>query len=767
MGGPPITLLKPGALVARMGEDQDELDKMIPLNYIMNWFDNQLDSKSASSMSDRIVILQSKTGSGKSTSIAPTLYLRFFKKYRKQIVITQPRVLTTVEIPTDISKIDTYKKPNKDGLSIELYRNLGYQTQMYVSKPKEKGILFVTTGILLQYLKNMDDDKFCKKFKFIIIDEAHDRSLDVDLILLMMKKLIKRSLKKEPPFLILMSATINVAQYSKYFNTKTIFEVNGQSKPIQTIYPSVDVDNIYSKSCEIIAGLDEYEKQNPSDVYEKGIRDVIIFMPSVAPIKRMIEELSKLNYTLKNKILPISITSADINGGTDSYASIVKDFRRLKVLVDDKLVPAYRRVIVSTNVAETGLTLESLRYCIDTALQFTNEFNPRHGINIMMTKPTTSSMSLQRKGRVGRKHPGVFYPLFTEETFNNMIVDNTPNIAVEDMSVHLLALIAREESTSDDLPVYEMLTPPSDDSVNYSLEKLFTLGAIDNTGKITAIGKIMNSFRKISVEASKMIVSGFYYDVSVKELAILAVLLNYRKSDFIIENDKTKKTSYDTAALLDDFYETPTFNSSICDTMNYNRLKSKLLIGCEMLELLMIYQRFKDKFKTLKGYKLLEWCDKKGLNSYTLFSIHEALEEMNWHLSEIFYFNPYEESNNGFLYQVLKRSGDVNDTELVEHVIKLKNCIYQGFKNNLLLWNNDKLCFQTLSGIDVVVKSKLVSQLSYQKIGANFEQDRPRALIYKEILTRQDPKSGQFIHEASLISVMDGYVHIDPDFIMS
>lgn len=769
MGGPPITLLKPGALVARMGEKQDELDKMVPLNYIMSWFDKKLQSKNANSMSDRVVILQSKTGSGKSTSVAPTLYLRFFKRYRKRIVITQPRVLTAIEIPKDIAKIDVYQKPNKDGLSIELYRNLGYQTQDYVRKTKEKGILFTTTGILLQYLKTMSDAQFCKKFKFIIIDEAHDRSLDVDLILLMMKNLIKRNLSSDAPFLILMSATINVDQYSEYFSTKTVFEVNGQSKPIETIYPTVKVDDIYAKTCEIVAGLEDYEKNNKSHVYEKGIRDVIVFMPSTAPIKRMVMELSKLNSTLTKKILPISITSADINGGSPSYKLIMDDFRTLKVEVDGKRVPAYRRVIVSTNVAETGLTLETLRYCIDTALQFTIEFNHRHGTNIMMTKPTTSSMSLQRKGRVGRKHPGVFYPLFTEDTFNKMIVNNTPNVLVEDMTSHLLALIASNSVSSvEKLPIYQMLTPPSDDSISYSLEKLFVMGAIDTRGGITKLGSILNTFRKIPIESCKMILSGLVYGASIKELVCLACLLNMKKSDIVMDARVSGVPAYDTALLFDELYEiVPTFDRSQCDTANYNRLKARLLVGCEMLELLLIYQRFTSKATKLSINDLKKWCTGKGLHYYKLCALTESIDEVYWLMLDKLKINPIKMEENMELYQVLKRSGEVNNTELVDAVTKLKKCIYEGYKCNLLVWNDQESCFKTTTGIDVVVKSKITNQLSYQKIGAPFDQNRPRLLLYKDLMTKQDLKTGKYMNEASVVSVMDGFVEVDLELIQS
>lgn len=768
--GPPITLLKKGSLIARMGEKQSDLDKIVPIDFIMNWIGKKLDSKNASSMSDRVIILLSKTGSGKSSSIAPNIYLRFFKKYKKRILITQPRVLTTVEIPKDISNIEAYKKPNKDGLFIELYRNLGYQTQDFIRKTTEKGILFSTTGILLQFLKNMSDEQFIKKYKFVIIDEAHDRSLDVDLVLLMMKRLISRNLTKDPPFLILMSATLNVDQYSKYYNTKTVFEVSGMSKPIEVIYPSVNVDDIYAKTCEIVKSLEAYENENPSDVLKYGIRDVIVFMPSPAPIKKMVLALSKLNASLTKKILPISITTFDIKGGTDNYRILMDDFQNLKVEIDGKLVPAYRRIIVSTNVAETGLTLESLRYCIDTALQFTNEFNPRHGLTIMMTKPTTSSMSLQRKGRVGRKHPGIFYPLFTEETFNKMIVNNTPSIAVENITSHLLALIVSEPvSSTDRLPVYKMLSPPSDDSVSYSLERLYTLGAIDSVGNATKLGKMMNTFRKLDIESCKMILSGLVHGTSIKELVCLASLLSIRKNDIVIDKKISGVAPYDTALLFDELYEiNPTFDRSKCDTMNYNRLKAKLLVGCEMLELLLIYQRFSAKASTLSISSLRKWCFTKGLNYYTLCGLTESIDEVYWQMLEQLKINPLSKSTqHEELYQTLKRSNDINNTELVDSVIKLKKCIYEGYKNNVLMWNEDENAYKTHSGLKVVVKSPIVNKLTLQKLGDSFDQDKPKILIYKDLLTRHDRTSGVYTHEASLVSTMDGFVHVDLELISS
>lgn len=760
----PITLLNKGSLIPYMGESKSDLDKIVPIDYIMNWIGAKLDSKKASSPSDRVMILRSLTGSGKSSSLAPNIYLRFFNKYRKRIVITQPRVLTTVEIPKDIAEIDAYKKPNKNGLSIELYRNLGYQTQEFVNKPKEKGILFCTTGILLQFLKTMPDEQFCKRYKFVIIDEAHDRSLDVDLILLMMKRLINRTLSKEPPFLILMSATLNIDQYKKYFNTKTVFGVDGQSKPIEVIYPKTDIDDIYTYSCQLIKDLEIFEKKNPTEMLEKGIRDVIIFMPYTKTIQKMILALSKLNTSLAKKILPIGITSADINGGSDNFRLVMEDYKKLKVEIDGKLVPAYRRVIVSTNVAETGLTLESLRYCIDTALQFTNEFNSRYGVNVLLTKSTTSSMSLQRKGRVGRKHAGVFFPLFTEDTFKNMIVDNTPSIMYEDMTAHMLALLTSEPVSSPDLlPVYDMLTPASDDSINYSLQKLFVLGAIDASCMVTKMGKMMNIFRKLGVESRKMILSGLVHDAPLKELVCLACLLEVRKSELVLDRKESGVNPYDVASLFDELYElNPTFDRSKCDTSNFNRLKAKLLISCELLELLLIYQRFSSK-AYLPINELRGWCITKGLNYRGLSKLSESIDEVYWQMLEQMRINPIYTNAQPDLYDTMKRSGSINIAELVDAVSRLKKCIYEGFKLNILKWNPKTSSYQTSTGIDVVVTSKLVSPLSYQKIGAKFDQERPKLLIYKELIVRQD-MIGKFVYEAAGISVMDGFVNADLEF---
>jgi HrpA-like RNA helicase len=750
----PITLLNKGSLIARMGEKQSELDSQIPINYIMNWFEMQLNQKDKKlTTSDRIVILLSKTGSGKSTSIAPNLYLRFFNKYRKSIIITQPRVLTAIEIPKDISNISDYKKPNKEGLSIELYKNIGYQTQEFVRKTQDRGILFTTTGILLQFLKTMTDEMIIKKYKFIIIDEAHDRSLDVDLILLLMKNLINRNLDKNPPFLILMSATLNVDEYSNYFNTKTIFEVIGQSKPIKIMYPRFEVSNIFISIINIVATI-----QNNNLETDNIPGDIIIFMPNVSYINKIIRQLQLLNTNINHKFLLLSITSLDISQESNNYKKLILPLKAFDVEINNTKYKPSRKVIVSTNVAETGLTIESLKYCIDTGLLFTAEFNPKYATTMLMIKPVTSSMTLQRKGRVGRKQPGIFYPLFSEDVFNSMSVDNTPSILTEDITEHILNLLL----SNDISLIHKLLTIPSDDSITYSLEKLYILGAIDKNIKLTKLGKLMTIFRKISIESRRMILAAITFNTPIKNMVILTCMLNTKRGNIFNEKDRNTEP-ITTAKIFSRLYH----NEITYDIDSYNTLKNKLLIGCEFIDLLLIYYKFSSIVKYYKCNisKIKIWCLENGLNYYGLTQLVSQIDELNWQLIDLIGINPIKiDTDTGYnLYELLKLTNDRTMPDFIEEVIKIKNCIYEGYKMNLLTLNDDGKYINKFNNI-IILNSKLIEKLPYQKLGANFEQDRPKLLIYKDLILRKSQMNNIYEYSASTISIMDGYVDIDMYF---
>ena len=247
------TLLKENVIIPHMNEKKEQITNIRGIDYVMNWFKERIENpKNIKTISDKIVILKSATGSGKSTVFPSEFYLRFTKTMNKNILVTQPRILTTISIPKDIANIDSYKKENrKDNMGIELYKNIGYQTKEYIKKPIEKGILFCTIGVLLQFLKNMQIDLFLNKYGCIIIDEAHERTTNLDLIFYYTKELFKNIPLEKCPFLVIASATMDVHKYAKYYNTKTIFEITGTSYKIDINYLKYDSNNIYNSIIDL------------------------------------------------------------------------------------------------------------------------------------------------------------------------------------------------------------------------------------------------------------------------------------------------------------------------------------------------------------------------------------------------------------------------------------------------------------------------------------------------------------------------------------
>jgi HrpA-like RNA helicase len=279
IGGIP-TLLKTNVIIPHMGEAKNEISNIRGIDYIMNWFDIRINNISKyNNISDKIIILKSATGSGKSTVFPSEFYFRFYKQLKKNIIVTQPRILTAISIPKTIANVDANKKENRtDGMGIELYKNIGYQTKEYIRKPLEKGILFCTIGVLLQFLKNMPLENLFKKYGCIIIDEAHERSTNLDLIFYYLKQIYLNNPIENCPFLVIASATMNVNKYAKYYNTKTIFEITGTSYPIETNFLKYDSTNIYTSIIETIKNI---HINNIDD--EKYKSDIIILSISIPP----------------------------------------------------------------------------------------------------------------------------------------------------------------------------------------------------------------------------------------------------------------------------------------------------------------------------------------------------------------------------------------------------------------------------------------------------------------------------------------------------
>jgi HrpA-like RNA helicase len=763
------TLLKQNVIIPHMGETKTEISNITGIDFILQWFRSKIDN--VSSISDRIVILKSATGSGKSTVFPTEFYLQFHSIMKKNVIVTQPRILTAVSIPKTIAAEPSYQKANRiDNQGIELYKNIGYQTKEYVRKPIEKGILFCTIGVLLQFLKNMPVENLFNKYGCIIIDEAHERSTNLDLIFYYLKQIYTKNDISKCPFLVIASATMNVKKYAKYYNTKTIFEIIGTSYPIETTFINFDSSNIYNS---IISTILDIHNNNLDDDKDKS--DIIIFIPSMSYINKLKPKILELNKTLTKKLYPIGLDSGGYRESGDDYNAL---FDKIENLIVDNVIPT-RKVIIATNIAETGITIESLKYCIDTGLVNQLEYNPIYNTYSLLIKPVTQSMALQRKGRVGRKHPGKFYPIYTKEIFNSMQEIQYPELLTEDLTPILLnIIIVRYKDTIEkfinlnsdnlfeqiinketqydeikdlkfiDIMKLDLLDNPPVISILNGLHKLYNLGLIYANGYPTKCGLIVNKIRNISLENAIMILSGYIYGCNIMDLITLAAFNTIGK----LVTTKFKNFNF----------EFPDPNLKDIDKYNYNRLKTRLFISCEFIDFLLFFNSFQELL--LINFDKIDVIHQFCITNHIIYSelmkLIEIRDEIIKDLTFNMNLNPMT-NNHINLSALLNSSNTFN--EAIEMIINIKKCLYDGFKYNIAIYNKElnKYIIKN-TPFEINTNSYLTKNLPILESGKKFEINKPPVILFDSSIIKNNPEINNYqFYIANSISVLSGYININ------
>jgi len=794
------TLFQKKTLVSHMGEKQKDLDEFVAIEYLMSWFDNRIPIKykgeakiKTVTISDRVIILLSGTGSGKSTGIPPNLFLRFSKRLNKNILITQPRVLTAIEIPKTIDSIPAYKKPNEDGLTVDLYTNMGYQTKEFVRRTP-RGILFTTTGILLQFLKNMNTSDFINKYAFILIDEVHDRSLEVDLVLKLLKDLIMNNLNKDCPFIILMSATLNIKTFANYFGTKTIFEVTGKSYNIDTHFQKYDTQNYITSTSELVKNIhldNELDFLNDKKINYNTNCDILIFVPGMAIMKKLNKAIEKLNTDFQYPIIVINLTSEKFKLAGNDYQNIFKKLHNINIEINEKKIHPTRRVIISTNIAETGVTIESLKYCIDLGFVTALEYNPNLNCKFLSSKAVTQSMAIQRKGRVGRVQPGVWHGMYTEKTFNELQIDSYPNIYVEEFTLSLLSILSKvivsivekdeemrfleiEEINFNnlsklDLSNLDLLSNPSIDTLDNCLNKLYIMGAIYSNNYITPMGYMFLKLRKLNIECMRMLLTSFIYDdINYLDIVTIVSYLTIGKKNVVDNKFRNWNINFIN-------------NKDKCiDYYNYNKLKNRLYISCEFIEFLLVFKQFTKLLSENKIETVKEWC---AINKILFSGMMTIIQMRDDIIKELLFncgLNPFKNSSIDILelleidHHIQKKNikggkstkSDFNTS--IQYISKIKHCIYEGFKLNLAKLNEDGEYESINEHVIINIKSSLTNNLPIPQDGEQFQQMKPKYIIYSNILLSYNKNINSYEFNAGdCISILDGYVNYDYTFNIS
>ena len=440
----------------------------------------RLDDLARAIAEHQVVIVAGETGSGKTTQL-PKLCLAMGRGQRGQIACTQPRRIAASSVATRVAQ----------ELDTELGDVVGYKIRFNDRSKSTSAIKFMTDGIVLAELHG---DPLLRRYDTLIIDEAHERSLNIDFLL----GYIKRTLPRRPDLrVIVSSATLATERFAEFFAGRggpaPVVEVSGRTYPVDVLYrppreDEVDLADAVANTVNEITELDP-----------RG--DVLVFLPGEREIREAAGELERraLPHTM---ILPLYARL--------SAAEQQRVFQRLP----------QRRVVLATNVAETSLTIPGIVYVVDGGLARINRYSVRTGVTQLHIEPISQASAEQRKGRCGRVESGICFRLYEEQDFASRPAYTDPEIK----RVGLAGVILRMKALDlGDVATFPFLDPPHRRAIDEGYRTLEELGAIDERGALTDIGEQLGRM-PIDPRLARMVIGGRDEGVLRDVLVIAAAL---------------------------------------------------------------------------------------------------------------------------------------------------------------------------------------------------------------------------------------------------
>ena len=396
---------------------------------------------------NQVVIVAGETGSGKTTQL-PKICLELGLGSRGLIGHTQPRRLAARSVATRIA----------EEINTALGESVGFKVRFADAINENSYIKLMTDGILLAELSS---DKYLNQYDTLIIDEAHERSLNIDFILGYLKEVLQ---KRRDLKVIITSATIDVERFSKHFNDAPVIEVSGRTFPVETRYRPLVRDD--SQDLDITEGIFAAVEE----LMAEGLGDILIFMNGEREIRDTAEQLNKQNYR-DTEILPL--------------------YARLSYGEQSKVFKSHvgRRIVLATNVAETSLTVPGIRYVIDPGTARISRYSYRTKVQRLPIEPISQASANQRQGRCGRVGPGICIRLYDEQDFINRPEFTDPEI----LRTNLASVILKMLSIGlGDIGGFPFIQPPDDRHIKDGfllLEELTAVSKIKGQLKLTHLGR--------------------------------------------------------------------------------------------------------------------------------------------------------------------------------------------------------------------------------------------------------------------------------------
>ncbi|NKQ54167.1 ATP-dependent RNA helicase HrpA [Amycolatopsis sp. K13G38] len=393
----------------------------------------------------QVVIVAGETGSGKTTQL-PKICLELGLGVRGQIGHTQPRRLAARTVAERIAS----------ELGTELGSTVGYKVRFTDSSGEDTLVKLMTDGILLAEITS---DRMLRRYDTLIIDEAHERSLNIDFLLGYLKQLLPR---RPDLKVIITSATIDPERFSEHFGDAPIVEVSGRTYPVEVRYrPIVDPDQPELERDQVQAISEAVD-----ELCAEGPGDILVFLSGEREIRDTADALSKQD--LRNtEILPL--------------------YARLSAADQHRVFQRHtgRRIVLATNVAETSLTVPGIKYVIDPGTARISRYSHRTKVQRLPIEPISQASANQRKGRCGRTSDGICIRLYTEADFQSRPEFTDPEI----LRTNLASVILQMTSLGlGDIAAFPFVEPPDRRQVTDGVQLLQELGALEND-KLTRTGR--------------------------------------------------------------------------------------------------------------------------------------------------------------------------------------------------------------------------------------------------------------------------------------
>jgi len=481
-----------------------------------------------------VIIVVGETGSGKTTQLTQYLHEDGYTK-RGIIGCTQPRRVAAMSVAKRVS----------EEMGVKLGDEVGYAIRFEDCTSDKTVIKYMTDGILLrESLTEPDLDRYSA----VIMDEAHERSLNTDVLFGLLREVISR---RQDLKLIVTSATMDSDKFSDFFGNVPIFQIPGRTFPVDVMFSKTTVEDY----------VDAAVKQCVQTHLGAPEGDILIFMPGQEDIEVTCDMINEKIEALKDDgVKPLSVLPIYSQLPTDLQAKIFQ-----------KAEKGVRKVVVATNIAETSLTVDGIIYVIDTGYCKLKVFNPRIGMDALQVFPIAQANANQRAGRAGRTGPGQCFRIYPEKSFREeLLKTNVPEIQRTNLANVILLL--KSLGVQDLLKFHFMDPPPSENMMN-SMYQLWILGSLDNTGQLTDLGRQMVEF-PLDPALSKMVIVSVEMQCSAEMITIVSMLSvpsiffrpKGREEDAIAKQEKFQVPESDHLTLLHVYqqWQTSGFSAQWC-----------------------------------------------------------------------------------------------------------------------------------------------------------------------------------------------------------